>query len=54
MKVFDEEQVYRIDHYLAKEAVQNIITLRFANIIFESIWSNKYIDNIQITASENI
>ncbi len=54
MEVFDEEQVYRIDHYVGKEAVQNIIAFRFANIIFEPIWNNKYIDNIQITASENI
>lgn len=52
--VFDEEQVYRIDHYLWKEAVQNIIFFRFANLIFEPIWNNKYIDNIQIFANESI
>ncbi|MBS8122474.1 glucose-6-phosphate dehydrogenase [Candidatus Vampirococcus lugosii] len=52
--VFDEEQVYRIDHYLGKEAVQNIIFFRFANLIFEPIWNNKYIDNIQIFANESI
>ena len=54
MEVFLEEQVYRIDHYVWKEAVQNILAFRFANIIFEPIWNNKYIDNIQITAWENI
>lgn len=54
MEVFREEQVYRIDHYVWKEAIQNILAFRFANIIFEPIWNNKYIDNIQITASENI
>ncbi|MFA5917902.1 MAG: glucose-6-phosphate dehydrogenase [Candidatus Gracilibacteria bacterium] len=54
MEVFREEQVYRIDHYVGKEAIQNILAFRFANILFEPIWNNKYIDNIQITASENI
>ena len=54
MEVFEEEQVYRIDHYVGKEAVQNIIAFRFANIIFEPIRNNRYIDNIQITASESI
>lgn len=54
MEVFKEEQVYRIDHYVWKEAIQNILAFRFANIIFEPIWNNRYIDNIQITASENI
>lgn len=54
MEVFEEEQVYRIDHYVGKEAVQNILAFRFANTIFEAIWNNKYIDNIQITASESI
>lgn len=53
-EVFEEEQVYRIDHYVGKEAVQNILAFRFANTIFEAIWNNKYIDNIQITASESI
>jgi hypothetical protein len=53
MEVFKEQQVYRIDHYVGKEAVQNIIAFRFANIMFEPIRNNKYIDNIQITASEN-
>ncbi|MDD2871318.1 MAG: glucose-6-phosphate dehydrogenase [Candidatus Gracilibacteria bacterium] len=54
MEVFREEQVYRIDHYVGKEAIQNILAFRFANIIFEPIWNNKYIDNIQITASETV
>lgn len=54
MEVFQEDQVYRIDHYVGKEAVQNIVAFRFANIIFEPIRNNRYIDNIQITASENI
>lgn len=53
-EVFSEHQVYRIDHYVWKEAIQNILAFRFANIIFEPIWNNKYIDNIQITASEEI
>ncbi len=52
--VLKEDQIYRIDHYLAKETVQNILMLRFANMIFEPLWNNKYIDNIQITVSESI
>ncbi len=51
---FDEEQVYRIDHYLGKETVQNITMLRFANAIFEPVWNRRYIDHIQITAAESI
>ena len=50
----DERQVYRIDHYLGKETVQNILALRFANSIFEPILSRKYVDHIQITAAESI
>ena len=53
-EVFDEEQVYRIDHYLGKETVQNIMVLRFANSIFEHIWCHDYIDHIQITAAESL
>lgn len=53
-EVFDEEQIYRIDHYVGKEAIQNIFALRFANTIFEPLWNKTYIDNIQITASESI
>lgn len=51
---FEERQVYRIDHYLGKETVQNILVFRFANGIFEPIWNRQFIDSIQITASENI
>ncbi len=54
MKSFEERQIYRIDHYLAKETVQNIIMFRFANSIFEPIWNRRYIDHVQITASETI
>jgi len=51
-RVFDESQIFRIDHYLGKETVQNIMVLRFANSIFEPIWNHKYIDHVQITVSE--
>jgi glucose-6-phosphate 1-dehydrogenase len=54
LAVFDEEQVYRIDHYLGKETVQNIMVLRFANGIFEPVWNRHYIDHVQITAAESI
>jgi glucose-6-phosphate 1-dehydrogenase len=54
LKVFHEDQVYRIDHYLGKETVQNIMVLRFANRIFEPLWNNRYIDHVQITAAESI
>jgi len=53
-KVFDERQVYRIDHYLGKETVQNILVLRFANGIFEPLWNRNYVDNIQITVAEAV
>ena len=52
--VFNEHQVYRIDHYLGKETVQNLLVFRFANAIFEPLWSRNYIDNIQITVSESV
>ena len=52
--VFEEHQVYRIDHYLAKETVQNILVFRFANGIFEPIWNRRYIDHVQITAAETL
>src|SRR6201986_1316192 len=52
--VFDESQVYRIDHYLGKETVQNMLVFRFGNGIFEPLWNRNYIDNIQITASESL
>ena len=51
---FDEEQIYRIDHYLGKETVQNILVFRFANGIFEPLWNHKYIDHIQISCAESI
>ncbi|HMW87969.1 MAG TPA: glucose-6-phosphate dehydrogenase, partial [Nitrospira sp.] len=52
-KVFDESQIFRIDHYLGKETVQNLMVVRFANSIFEPIWNHKYIDHVQITVSES-
>ena len=52
--VFDESQIYRIDHYLGKETVQNIMVMRFANSIFEPIWNHKYIDHVQLTVSEAV
>lgn len=54
LSVLDEEQVYRIDHYLGKETVQNILAFRFANSMFEPIWNSNYIDYVQITASEDL
>ena len=52
--MFSEKQIYRIDHYLGKETVQNILALRFANALFEPIWNRNYIDHIQITAAETV
>jgi glucose-6-phosphate 1-dehydrogenase len=52
--VFSERQVYRIDHYLGKETVQNLLVLRFANTIFEPIWNRNYIDHVQITVAEAV
>lgn len=54
LKHLSEKQIYRIDHYLGKETVQNLLVFRFANLIFEAIWNQKYIDHIQITVSEDI
>ncbi len=51
---FAEEQIYRIDHYLGKETVQNILALRFANALFEPIWNKNYIDHVQISATEMV
>jgi glucose-6-phosphate 1-dehydrogenase len=53
-KVFAEDQIFRIDHYLGKETVQNILVFRFANGIFEPVWNRNYIDHVQITAAEDI
>src|SRR5205085_5502538 len=54
LSVFDESQIYRIDHYLGKETVQNLLVLRFANMIFEPLWTRSYVDYVQITAAEDI
>jgi glucose-6-phosphate 1-dehydrogenase len=54
LAVVDEQQVFRIDHYLGKETVQNMLAFRFANGLFEPVWNRNYIDNVQITASEDI
>lgn len=53
-EVFEEKEVYRIDHYLGKETVQNILALRFGNGIFEPLWNRRYVNHIQITAAESI
>lgn len=53
-KEFDEENIYRIDHYLGKETVQNLLVFRFSNLIFESVWSHEFIDHVQITSAESI
>ena len=52
--MFDEPQIFRIDHYLGKETVQNLMALRFANALFEPVWNRNYIDHVQITAAEDI
>lgn len=52
--IFDEQQIFRIDHYLGKETVQNLMVLRFSNALFEPIWSRHHIDHIQLTVSENL
>ncbi len=53
-RVFDEEAIYRIDHYLGKEVVQSLLAFRFANAIFEPVWNHRYIDHVQITAAETV
>jgi len=54
LQFLSEDQIYRIDHYLGKETVQNLLVFRFANSIFESLWNNRYIDHVQITVGEEI
>ncbi len=54
LQVFDESQVFRIDHYLGKETVQNLMAFRFANTLFEPVWNRNYIDHVEITAAEDI
>ncbi len=51
---FDERQIYRIDHFLGKETVQNLLVFRFANVVFESLWNRERVDNVQITVAEDI
>jgi glucose-6-phosphate 1-dehydrogenase len=54
LRTLDESQIYRIDHYLGKETVQNILAFRFANALFEPIWDRRYIDHVQITVAEQV
>tara|TARA_R110002124_G_scaffold267067_1_gene434148 strand:+ start:3774 stop:5222 length:1449 start_codon:yes stop_codon:yes gene_type:complete len=51
---FDETQIYRIDHYLGKETVQNLMAVRFANILFEPLWNSRFVDHVQITVAESV
>src|SRR5205807_7611914 len=52
--VFDESQVFRIDHYLGKETVQNLMAFRFSNALFEPVWNRNFVDHVQITAAEDL
>jgi glucose-6-phosphate 1-dehydrogenase len=54
LEIFEESQIFRIDHYLGKETVQNLMALRFANALFEPVWNRNYVDQVQITAAEDI
>ena len=53
-QAFDESQIYRIDHYMGKETVQNVLALRFANAVFEPIWNRRYVDHVEITVAESL
>src|SRR5204862_8342611 len=53
-RVFTERDVFRIDHYLGKETVQNVLALRFANTLFEPIWNSHFVDSVQITMAEDV
>jgi len=53
-RVFEEESIYRIDHYLGKELVQSLLVMRFANMLFEPIWNHRYVDHVQVTAAETV
>src|SRR5919197_691367 len=53
-RVFHEPEIFRIDHYLGKETVQNLLVLRFANAIFEPIWNRQYVDHVQIAVAESL
>ncbi len=52
--MLEENQIYRIDHYLGKETVQNILAFRFANGIFEPVWNRRYVDHVQVTVAEEL
>ncbi len=54
LKVFDESQIFRIDHYLGKETVQNLLVLRFANVIWEPVWNRQFVDHVEITVAESV
>ena len=53
-EVFEEEQVFRIDHYLGKETVQNLLALRFGNILFEPLWNGQWVEHVQLTVGETV